>query len=63
MSAILKPSKTLVPIMDWAKAVFPTKTPHRNTLRRWTHEGRIFPQPRKVGQNWFVRPDAEYQGD
>lgn len=64
MSAVFQPKrKTLVPIMDWAQSLFPTKTPHRNTLRRWTHEGRISPQPEKVGKNWFVSPHAEYHGD
>lgn len=63
MSAVLQPKKTLIPLGTWAKLVFPAKTPHRNTLNRWTHEGRIHPQPEKVGKNWFVSPSAEYQGD
>lgn len=63
MSAVLKPRKSLVPIMAWAEAAFPSKAPHRNTLRKWVHEGRIHPQPEKVGKNWFVSPNAEYQGD
>lgn len=63
MSAVLKPRKTLVPIMEWAKTFFPAKPPHRHTLRRWAQEGRIYPQPEKVGKNWFVQPTAEYQGD
>lgn len=63
MSAVLQPKKTLVPIMHWAKSLFPTRTPHRNTLRRWANEGRIHPLPEKVGKNWFVEPQAEYQGD
>jgi hypothetical protein len=61
MSAILKPSKTLIPIMDWAKALFPTKTPHVNTLRNWVNGGFISPRPQKIGRGWFVTPDAEYK--
>lgn len=63
MSAVLKPRKQLIPIRAWAEAAFPQKTPHQNTLRRWVHEGRIFPQPEKVGKDWRVSPDAEYQAD
>lgn len=53
----------LVRIRDWAKIVFGEKPPHPNTLHRWTHDGRIFPQPKKVGRNWYVNPNAEYRGD
>lgn len=63
MSAVMQPKKRLIPIMTWAELVFPKKAPHRNTLRRWANEGRIYPQPEKVGKNWFVSPNAEYQGD
>lgn len=64
MAAIMQPKKQLIPLKAWAEAVFPKPyTPHKNTLHRWTHEGRIHPQPEKVGKNWFVSPNAEYQGD
>lgn len=53
----------LVPIMEWARIVFGDYAPHRNTLHKWTHEGRIHPQPEIVGKNWFVSPKAKYQGD
>jgi predicted site-specific integrase-resolvase len=64
MSAVL-PQKMprLVPIAEWAKIVFGDHAPCGNTLRRWTHEGRISPQPKRVGNNYFVPPSAEYQGD
>jgi predicted site-specific integrase-resolvase len=53
----------LVPLAEWAKLVFGQFAPHANTLLKWTHEGRIHPQPKKVGKNWFVAPTAEYQDD
>lgn len=62
MSAVLNQPR-LVPLAEWAKIVFGEHAPHVNTLHRWTHEGRIHPQPRKIGKNWFVPPSAEYQED
>ena len=61
MAAVL-PGK-LIPICEWAKLKFDVRIPHRNTLRRWVHEGRIYPPAKKVGKNWFVPVNAEYQGD
>lgn len=49
-------------LIEWAKAKFGEHAPHVNTLRRWVREGRIHPQPKKVGKTWFVKPHAEYQG-
>lgn len=63
MSAVLNHRNPLVPLMQWGMSKFPTKPPHRNTLLKWTHEGRIHPQPEKVGKCWFVAPSAEYQAD
>jgi len=61
MSAIA-PGK-LIPVIEWAKQKFDLRIPHPNTLRRWIHEGRIYPKATKVGKNWFVPANAEYQGD
>jgi hypothetical protein len=64
MSAVLGTKKQLIPIRAWAESIFPKPhTPCKNTLLRWTHTGRINPQPEKVGKNWYVSPSAEYQGD
>lgn len=52
-----------VPLSVWATAVFGEFAPHNNTLLRWVHDGRIQPQPRKIGRLWWVKPDAEYIGD
>ncbi|HEX7644879.1 MAG TPA: excisionase [Burkholderiaceae bacterium] len=32
-------------------------------MRRWVHDGRIQPPPKKVGKAWFVSPNAEYWND
>lgn len=50
-------------LSEWAQAKYGAHAPHINTLRRWVREGRIFPQPQKVGKTYFVLPTAEYQGD
>lgn len=35
--------------------------PHsKRILARWVKEGRIHPTPEKVGQKWWVHPDAKY---
>ena len=57
------PSGKLIPVSEWAKQNFEVRIPHPNTLRRWIHEGRIYPEARKVGKNWFVPSNAEYRGD
>lgn len=51
-----------VTLTEWAAAMF-SKVPHNNTLLRWVHEGRIQPQPKKIGRAWRVKPSAEYVGD
>lgn len=48
----------------WAEKLFgKEEVPHINTLRRWASEGRIDPQPTKIGKTWFVKPDAKYRAD
>jgi hypothetical protein len=52
-----------VPLTIWAQLMFGEYSPHVNTLRRWVNDGRIQPQPKKMGRYWFVRVDAEYTPD
>jgi len=52
-----------VPLAVWAQLMFGEYSPHHNTLLRWVHEGRIQPQPKKMGKYWFVKVDAEYTPD
>ncbi|MDC8756225.1 excisionase [Janthinobacterium fluminis] len=51
-----------ITLSEWAARMF-SKVPHNNTLLKWVHEGRIQPQPKKMGRAWQVRPTAEYQAD
>lgn len=60
MSAVIKPR--YITLSEWAKEMF-SKVPHNNTLLRWVHEGRIQPQPKKIGRCWRVKPEAEYRED
>jgi len=48
-----------VTLQEWAALMF-SKIPHNNTLLRWVHDGRIQPQPKKVGKAWQVKRDAQY---
>jgi hypothetical protein len=52
-----------VPLTVWATQVFGDHCPHNNTLLKWVHEGRIQPQPKKIGRGWFLVPHAEYVSD
>lgn len=52
----------LITLQEWAAASF-SKVPHNNTLLRWVHEGRIQPQPEKIGRIWRVKPAAVYKAD
>lgn len=50
----------LIPVRTWAEAIFGDRVPHANTLLNWIKNGKIRPVPRKVGRQYFCRPDAEY---
>jgi predicted site-specific integrase-resolvase len=50
----------LIPLSVWAEAIFGEHKPHRNTLMNWIRNGRIRPVPRKVGREYFCKPNAEY---
>ncbi|PQP20197.1 excisionase [Burkholderia cepacia] len=50
----------LIPVATWADSVFGEYRPHKNTLLNWIKNGRIRPVPRKVGREYFCRPEAEY---
>lgn len=41
-----------VQLAIWATTVFGEHAPHKNTLLRWVHDGRIQPQPKKIGRTW-----------
>lgn len=50
----------LIPLRDWAKAIYGTAAPKPPTLRNWAKNGKIFPCPEKHGREYFVMPDARY---
>ena len=60
MNTAIKPR--FITLREWAETMF-SKVPHENTLLRWAREGRIQPQPKKIGKRWQVTPTAEYRGD
>lgn len=51
-----------ITLHEWAESMF-SKVPHANTLLRWVHDGRIHPQPEKIGRLWRVKRDAKYVND
>lgn len=51
-----------VTLQTWADANF-AKLPHKNTLRAWARDCKIFPIPEKVGRDWLVEPSARYVGN
>lgn len=51
-----------VTLQEWAQSMF-SRIPHNNTLLRWVHDGRIQPQPEKIGKHWQVKRDARYMAD
>jgi hypothetical protein len=51
-----------ITLQEWAKLSF-SKVPHNNTLLRWVNEGRIQPQPEKIGRIWRVTRGAVYKAD
>jgi predicted site-specific integrase-resolvase len=48
-----------ITLQEWAELMF-SKIPHRNTLQKWVNEGRIQPQPKKIGRAYQVKRDARY---
>lgn len=52
-----------IPLRAWAILLLGEHAPHQNTMLRWVHDGRIYPQPIKVGKQWAVRKDAAYLPD
>ncbi|WP_426196215.1 excisionase [Massilia sp. DWR3-1-1] len=54
-----KPITRYITLNEWAASQF-SRPPHYNTLIKWVHDGRIQPQPVKIGRAWQVRPHAEY---
>lgn len=52
-----------IPLTFWVALLLGEHAPHSNTVMRWIHEGRICPQPIKVGKTWRVRKDAAYIPD
>jgi hypothetical protein len=64
----LQPEDTIglpryIPLTVWGTLLLGEHAPHENTLRRWVHDGRIQPQPVKIGKSWCVRKDAAYIPD
>lgn len=56
------PKSRYVTLQEWAALMF-SKVPHSNTLLRWVHDGRIQPQPKKIGKHWQVERNAVYVAD
>lgn len=51
-----------VPVQQWASTVYGSSAPNMETLRSWIREGKIVPEPLKVGRKWLVPLTARYTG-
>ena len=56
-------SPTLLPLVEWAEQLLGKYAPSVGTLRKWAREGRIHPQPVKMGKLYVVERNAKYLGD
>lgn len=54
-------TQKLISVRAWAAAMFGEAAPHPNTLLFWIRDGKIAPQPKKIGRQYFCSPDAEYR--
>lgn len=45
---------------EWLKQNF-DPVPHIQTARRWISQGKVYPQPIKVGRAYYVEKNAVYQ--
>jgi hypothetical protein len=59
MAAVIDMPK-LVTLEEWAERVFGATKPHRNTLYNWRKGGWIVPAPIRIGNRYFVEPNAVY---
>lgn len=50
----------LVTLEEWAERLFGSAKPHRNTLYNWRLGGWIVPAPIRIGNRYFVEPNAVY---
>jgi len=51
----------LMKLRQWADSTLGDLAPKNDvTLRRWARDGKIIPQPRKIGRDYAVRSDARY---
>jgi hypothetical protein len=49
----------MISLQRWAESRF-TPAPHANTLRAWARDGKITPQPSKIGRAYYVHPQAQH---
>jgi predicted site-specific integrase-resolvase len=50
----------LLTLEEWARRRY-EKPPSLKTLRRWVHEAKIVPIPKKEGRSYLVKEGAEYR--
>lgn len=55
--------KKVISLKKWGKLRYGEDCPVIDTLRRWTRQGLIKPQPQKNGREYFVQEDAIYVND
>ena len=56
-------STELITLEEWAANRLGQNAPNRDTLRRWAREGKLYPNPQKIGRTYFLPKNAEYVTD
>lgn len=56
----MKNPNELITLKQWDSERCPNNPHHPNTLRNWTKEGKIQPEPIKIGRRYLVKRKAKY---
>lgn len=51
---------SLVTLESWAQSLLGDSAPRMETVRLWNRKGKIYPQFRKIGRQYFGKADAVY---
>lgn len=49
-----------ITLQTWITLTYGDDAPTMDTARKWCRDGKIQPQPKKHGREYYCSPDAEY---
>jgi hypothetical protein len=53
-------TEKLITLEAWGQLRYGEHAPNIQTLRRWAHDAKIFPAPKKHGRTYYVAENAQY---